>query len=475
MRRKNLIAKFSTIRMSFKLPQNIFKSSIFYNDSYYQQKSLPDVFAIIERLSFGLLFYRNDGALLYSNSPARDFFQSSVPLSTVEFITRYGNESDVNAAFLLQEGERYCSIEINRRKLSLHIRDFYDNNETKIGLLITIQDITDSEALESQRKQFVANVSHELKTPLTTIKTYSESLLDWGLEEKNDETIRKDISRIYEDALRMEQLVADLLLLSSIDSRGMRYSFSETDITRLCRQVLDRLKSQADLKNISLDLISLSVIPPTIADYNAMERVITNLITNAIKYSDDGTQIIIYLSCPMDNVHINVSDKGYGIASQHLPHLFDRFYRVDVTGNRKYGGTGLGLAIAKELVELHHGRITVRSSLGKGSSFHIFLPSAGIVYKEALKRAREGQLIEEDVLLSYASKELILIANDLDYKVENLTELKDNEVEDIISFISPEHKNDYSAHREELELLNDTKLIEEQNDMNKSEIKDKGL
>lgn len=455
--KRNLIAEYSVIFSFFKDKnkknmQGQFVSNISNDNNNY----LPNFSAILEILSFGLILYRNDGWLTYANSPAKDFFNNHVPESTTEFLTEYGNSKGLNAAFLLQDGERKIFLELNKKKLDLHFRDFHDENNVKIGILITIQDVTEREQLENQRKQFVANVSHELKTPLTTIKTYSESLLEWGLDEKKKDSIRKDITRINEDALRMEHLVADLLLLSSIDSRGMRYHFSETDATILIKQVVERLRNQADLKNITLELISLSQLPTVIADSNSLERVITNLVTNAIKYSNENSKITVYLSCPLDNVHINVSDSGYGIASQHLPHLFDRFYRVDVTGNRKYGGTGLGLAIAKELVELHHGRITVKSSLGKGSEFHVLLPSAGRTYKQALDLVRDKQLNEDDPLLLYTAKELLYIARDLGYQVDSLTELREDELDDILSFVAPNKKNEYLAHRDEIELINNS-------------------
>ena len=143
------------------------------------------------------------------------------------------------------------------------------------GTIVVIQDITDQEREEKQRKEFVANVSHELKTPLTTIKTYSESLLEWGLAEKNDEAVRKDIWRIHDDSLRMERLVEDLLLLSSIDSRGIRIRPELMDLPQLVRQVIDRLQVQAQEKQIVLDSIVLSRIPLVLIDRSAMERVIT--------------------------------------------------------------------------------------------------------------------------------------------------------------------------------------------------------
>lgn len=414
---------------------------------------LPDYAEMMNRLLFGLIYYKEDGSLLFANQAAADLLGGNVPQTTTDFLTCFAHETGLNAAFLLQEGERQTKLTLGERKLELRFRDLSDEEGKKLGMLLSLQDITESEALEAQRKQFVANVSHELKTPLTTIKTYSESLLDWGLHEKKPEAVRKDISRIYEDALRMEQLVADLLLLSSIDSRGMRYHMAEIDMTRLVHQLVERMRDQAEAKNICLETVTLSALPQILGDQDALERIISNLITNAIKYSDEHSRVIVYLSSPLDNVHVNVSDAGYGIAPQHIPHLFERFYRVDVTGNRRYGGTGLGLSIAKELVELHHGRIQIRSRLGKGSEFHLLFPSAGRSYADAMEAARENRLDEEDPLQSYAAKELLLVAKDLEMDVETLGDLSAQETKEILAVLAPSYQNSYAAQREELELL----------------------
>ncbi|MDO5732228.1 MAG: ATP-binding protein [Eubacteriales bacterium] len=414
---------------------------------------LSDFEMIMDGLSMALLYFRKNGRLLYSNAAFETLFEQAPPADITELLLLFPDVA-LNAALLLQQGRRDLLIEHEKMKLHFEIRPISGGEETEKGILLLIQDVTERETLELQRKQFVANVSHELKTPLTTIKTYSETLLDWGLEEKQKDSIRKDIIRIYEDAQRMEQLVSDLLLLSSIDSRGRLYHMSEVDMLLLSRKLVERMQPEAAKKEIDLKVLALSHLPQVIGDYASLERIVLNLITNAIKYSDRGARVTVYLSSPLDDVHVNVSDSGYGIAPQHLKHIFERFYRVDVTGSRNYGGTGLGLSIAKELSDLHHARLLVRSSLGQGSSFHLLLPSAARIYKEALDLGRDGRT-SEDPLIAYALKELLLLANDFGIEVESLTELSDEQAEDLLQQLRPEDVSSYRPESEELALLDE--------------------
>jgi two-component system sensor histidine kinase VicK len=277
-------------------------------------------------------------------------------------------------------------------------------------------------------------VSHELKTPLTTIKTYSESLLDWGLTEKNKEAVRKDIWRIHDDSLRMERLVEDLLLLSSIDSRGIRVRLELLDITQVVRQVVDRLQHQAQEKSIDMACFTLSRIPLVFVDRTAMERVVTNLVSNAIKYTDKSGSVKIYISYLVDDVCIKVSDTGFGIEKEHLPRIFNRFYRVDMTGSRMFGGTGLGLSIARELVELHDGKISVSSTLGKGTEFTVMIPIARKVLQDTLN-ASQLNCPPIDPLHQAAADELLQMADELKIADHNLCNLTRQQIDRLLDRI----------------------------------------
>lgn len=341
--------------------------------------------AILADLDIGVLAFSSDGALISANPAARKMLSpQAVPDKFTEFIEAYGRENGLQAGLLLGSEQLNAKLIHHDRVLRIRLKPTQFDQERRAGTLVILQDITDSEHEERQRKEFVANVSHELKTPLTTIKTYSESLLDWGLNEKNKDAVRKDIWRIHDDALRMERLVEDLLLLSSIDSKGIRVRMELLEFSRLVRQVVDRMQHQAAEKDLTMTCFTLSRFPMVFVDRTAMERVITNLLSNAIKYTERGGDIKVYISYLVDDIYVKVADTGFGIDKDHLPRIFNRFYRVDMTGSRMFGGTGLGLSIAKELIELHGGRIDVTSTLGKGTEFTIMIPIARKVFRDTL-------------------------------------------------------------------------------------------
>jgi two-component system sensor histidine kinase VicK len=341
--------------------------------------------AILADLDVGVIAYSSDGVLINTNPAARKMLApDSLPEQLSELISRYGQENGIQAALLLGNATISGTVLLHERTLRIRLKESSFDEGRRAGTIVVLQDITEQEREEKQRKEFVANVSHELKTPLTTIKTYSESLLEWGLAEKNAEAIRKDVWRIHDDALRMERLVEDLLLLSSIDSRGIRIKPELLDFTRVVRQVVDRLSHQAQEKALDLTCYTLTRVPLLFVDRTAMERVITNLVGNAIKYTERGGLVKVYISYLIDDVYVKVADTGFGIDKEHLPRIFNRFYRVDMTGSRMFGGTGLGLSIARELVELHDGKISVNSVLGKGTEFTVMIPIARKVLSDTL-------------------------------------------------------------------------------------------
>ncbi len=383
--------------------------------------------AILADLDVGVIAYSSDGIMINTNPAARKMLApKTIPEKLKFFLDEYGQDNGIQAAILLGSDTISGKVQLSDRILRLRLKESRFDEGRRAGTLVVLQDITDQESEEKQRKEFVANVSHELKTPLTTIKTYSESLLDWGLVEKNSEAIRKDVWRIHDDSLRMEKLVEDLLLLSSIDSKGIRVRMELLDFAFLVRQAVERLQHQAAGKQLDMACYTLSRIPSVYVDRTAMERVITNLISNAIKYTDRGGEIKVYISYLIDDVYVKVTDTGFGIDKEHMPRIFNRFYRVDMTGSRMFGGTGLGLSIAKELVELHGGKINVNSILGKGTEFTVMVPTARKVFNDTL----EGFLVNSPLAgsLHYAAAaELLQTAIDLELVESQLSELtKDN-------------------------------------------------
>ncbi len=345
---------------------------------------------VLQDLDVGVLLYNASGQLVSRNPAALTLLGSGNPPAMVgEFLRAYGRDNGIHANLLLGTGRASGQVTMNGRIMRIRVKETWQNDR-KAGTLIVISDITDQEQEERRRKDFVANVSHELKTPLTTIMTYLESLLEWGLEEKTAAVVRKDILRIQDDALRMKKLIDDLLLLSSIDSSGWMPRMEQLDIDHVVRQTADRITLQANEKEISIEYFTVSRVPLVFVDRGAIERVISNLVSNAIKYTGRGGGIKIYTSSLSEVAIIKISDTGYGIDPEHIDKIFDRFYRVDMTGSRMYGGTGLGLAIARELAEMHAGRISVTSELGIGTEFTITIPSARKTFRETLTAILSG-------------------------------------------------------------------------------------
>ncbi|MGI6299187.1 MAG: sensor histidine kinase [Saccharofermentanales bacterium] len=387
---------------------------------------------ILADLDIGILAYGSDGTLINSNPAAKRMLPETPPDKLTGFLNAYGQDNGLQAAMLLGTANATGKLMFQDRILRVRCKESrIDEGRSRAGTIVIIQDITDSEREEKQRKDFVANVSHELKTPLTTIKTYSESLLDWGLEEKTADAVRKDVWRIHDDSLRMESLVEDLLLLSSIDSRGIRTRMEQLDFSKLIRQTVERLQHQALEKQIEMTCLTVARTPDVYCDRTAIERVMNNLISNAIKYTDRNGEVKIYIGYLVDDVYVKVSDTGFGIEREHIPQIFNRFYRVDMTGSRMYGGTGLGLSIAKELVELHEGRITVTSTLGKGSEFTMMLPIARKVFKDAGEACLSGWP-RNDVLHQAAAAELQQLAVELELVKEKLSELPAEQLPDLL-------------------------------------------
>lgn len=341
--------------------------------------------AILASLDVGIVAYGSDDRLIATN-PVAELVFGLIPDRLPDFLDRFGTENGMRAAYYLDGGELAGEIDLEGRHLRLVCQQhsLLGEGGRLGGHVITAQDFTEIKRQEERRKAFVANVSHELKTPLTTVKSYSETLLDWGLDEKDREEVRADIKRIYDDSVRMEALIADLLLLSSLDSSGIHLRAFVFDLAECTRQMVERLAEHAAARDVRLEFYSLTRDPAVFADRSAIERILSNLIVNAIRYSDSGSRVEIYVGSVGDDVYVKVKDRGIGISQNELDNIFERFYRVDKTGSRQFGGTGLGLPIALELARMHHGRIEAESELGAGSQFTAFFPSAARLLRSTL-------------------------------------------------------------------------------------------
>ena len=239
------------------------------------------------------------------------------------------------------------------------------------GAVVVLHDLTEVERVEKTRRDFIANVSHELRTPLTSIQGYAETLLDSGTNGGS----REFLEIIRKNAARMSRLTEDLLTLARVESGEREFSLQPHSAAALLREAQQNFQESLKPSGISLELAERTAAEVQ-ADNDAILQVLTNLIDNAAKYGAAGSRIVLGAQEVEGGVEFYVRDFGAGIASEHLPRLFERFYRVDNARSRESGGTGLGLAIAKHIVLNHGGRIRVESALGQGSTFFFTLPLA---------------------------------------------------------------------------------------------------
>ncbi len=241
------------------------------------------------------------------------------------------------------------------------------------GLVISLVDVTRMRRLESMRSEFAANVSHELRTPITNIKGYVETLLQVGVEDPD--RMRKFLEIVHRNTVRLSGIVEDILTLAFLEEPEARQSLARLPMPagEIVRQVIEDLGSAANAKSIKVTTrgATESIV---LANRSLAEQALANLVSNAIKYSGERTEVLIEVADEGELVRFAVRDQGPGIAAKHLPRIFERFYRVDKARARTQGGTGLGLAIVKHIATIHGGRVEVSSQVSEGSRFSLLLP-----------------------------------------------------------------------------------------------------
>ncbi|MBI5962383.1 MAG: HAMP domain-containing histidine kinase [Chloroflexi bacterium] len=230
-----------------------------------------------------------------------------------------------------------------------------------------------TQASQKSQREFVANVSHELKTPLTSIQGFAQAILDGTAD--TDVSRRQAAQIIYDESARMHRMVLDLLDLARLDAGTADITMSPVNMPALLRAVAEKFAPQLQRAGVEIKVESAAALPAISADGDRLAQVFTNLVDNALKYTPRGGSISLKISVVIGEMLVSVSDTGAGIPVEAQPHIFDRFYQADPArrGGEKHGA-GLGLAIASEIVQAHGGRISVRSRLGEGTSFDVFLP-----------------------------------------------------------------------------------------------------
>ena len=247
------------------------------------------------------------------------------------------------------------------------------------GAVAVLRDLTETERVEKTRRDFIANVSHELRTPLTSIQGYSETLLDSA---SDSSSTREFLEIIRKNAARMARLTEDLLTLARVESGETRFETEPVPPVELLHDAEESFREIARGQGVGLEIEDaqsgspIESLPPVLADREAIHQVFSNLIDNAMKYGRAGGRIVLGARAAKRGIEFYVQDFGAGISSEHLPRLFERFYRVDKARSRESGGTGLGLAIAKHIMLAHGGSIRAESELTRGSTFLFTLPNA---------------------------------------------------------------------------------------------------
>ncbi|MGD0621592.1 MAG: ATP-binding protein [Thermacetogeniaceae bacterium] len=254
------------------------------------------------------------------------------------------------------------------RILEAHAAPVFGEWQEPRGAVLVLHDISEIRHLERVRAEFVANVSHELKTPVTAVKGFAETLLEGALY--NSRACEEFVSIIGEEAERLNRLINDLLSLSRIESRELKLQLEPLELGPEIKQIVDKIKPRFQKKELALGVTVPGHPVVALADRDRLEQVLLNLLENSLMYTPSGGRVEVGVQEEQGMVVVSVRDTGIGIPPDDLPRIFERFYRVDRARSRKLGGTGLGLAIVKHIVEAHGGRVWVESELGQGSTFY---------------------------------------------------------------------------------------------------------
>lgn len=354
---------------AFSIMTNELKQKL--NEVNRQKKQIE---TILLHVTDGIIAFDIDGHIIHINPAAKNLLKLSNEDNTFkEVFKKLDIDLNMEKVIYLENwtsSEQRKSIE--DKYINILFATFQDENDRPAGVVALIQDITEHVKLDNMRKEFVADVSHELKTPITSIMGYSDTLLEG---EYDEETRTKFLNVISSEARRMARLVTDLLTLSKYDNKKVLAEITSFDLGDLVKKCQEKLKFEIEKKGHNVECFVTASVPPVVADKYGIERVILNILSNAIKYTQDNGTIKVYVGFVYNDAYIKVIDNGIGIPEEDLNRIFERFYRVDKARSRELGGTGLGLSIAKEILNQNKGSIDIKSKIGEGTEVVIRIPT----------------------------------------------------------------------------------------------------
>lgn len=324
--------------------------------------------ALVESMVEGVIATDRRGQIVTANDAARRMlgYAADQPLPELRHLFRSKPAREVADAVLDGRSTSSDEIEVDGKVFLMSARALESG-----GAVIVIHDLTELRRLQAVRRDFVANVSHELRTPLTSISGYAETLLT---DRPEPEVSTRFLTVILQNARRMQRLVDDLLDLARLEGSGYEPALEPVDLPAVAREVFGTFAARARVAGVDLAADLAPDAATVHADADGLRQVVTNLVDNALRYTPSGGRITLRSVAEGGGVALSVADTGVGIAAEHLPRIFERFYRVDPARSREEGGTGLGLAIVKHLTEAHRGWVRAESEVGRGTVITTWFP-----------------------------------------------------------------------------------------------------
>ena len=341
------------------------------NEVTRQKKQIE---TILQHMTDGIIAFNLTGNILHINPAAMKLLEiNNEKLTFNDIFKKIDDTIDLEKLIYLENWTTSEKrINIKDKYLKIFFASYKNELDRPAGIIVLIQDITEHVKLDNMRKEFIADVSHELKTPLTSVMGYAETLAN---SEYDAEIQEKFLKVITSETVRMTKLVNDLLTLSKYDNPETRWEKVEFNLGDLVKSCQENLQIEIEKKEQNVECFVTANVPTILADKDGIERVILNILSNSIKYTEQGGTIKIYVGFVYNDAYIKIIDNGIGIPEKDLERIFERFYRVDKARTRKMGGTGLGLSIAKEILDKNNGRIDIKSKVGKGTEVVITIPT----------------------------------------------------------------------------------------------------